>query len=508
MQLDDSTYLLGTDTLHTNRPSYWKANGNHIYNINTGNVGIHRTNPNVLLDLPGPVNIDDTSSYRINYHPILKVGDLESDGYTNIYAGDSSGVSNGNIYNTFVGGRAGINSSGGGSAFLGYAAGHDSQGDNNTFTGGFSGQNNSVDDISGLADRNSFYGYGTGQYSSGAGNTFSGTFAGSSNNGLNNNFIGLSSGQNSYGSYNNFQGDLSGLNNTGIENVFLGSSTGYFNQGDNNILIGENSGRTNIGYRNVFTGLNAGQNNQGSDNTFIGSGAGYEQAYGSSITENGVTLLGSNAIVGNVSNILNATAIGAKSVVKASNTMVFGDTAMKSWLFNSNAVAASGAALVVGSNSTNGNGAYLTTGGVWTNASDQFKKENFEPLDNKEILDKIGQLPITRWNYKGLSEQHIGPVAQDFYRIFRVGTDDKTISTIDPSGVALAGIQRLYRKWQEAEQRSEDLQSRINKQQSQLADLQSRLQRQEEEITALKDQRSELEYLKREMDELKKNTRK
>ncbi|HTI12625.1 MAG TPA: hypothetical protein VL832_28825, partial [Puia sp.] len=25
MQLDDSTYLVGSDTLHTNRPSYWKA---------------------------------------------------------------------------------------------------------------------------------------------------------------------------------------------------------------------------------------------------------------------------------------------------------------------------------------------------------------------------------------------------------------------------------------------------------------------------------------------------
>ncbi|MES1250251.1 MAG: hypothetical protein ABUL46_06170, partial [Chitinophaga rupis] len=67
VRLDDTSYLLGADTLHINSAGFWAANGNHIYNTNTGNTGIHRTTPNVMLDLPGPVNIDDTSSYRINY---------------------------------------------------------------------------------------------------------------------------------------------------------------------------------------------------------------------------------------------------------------------------------------------------------------------------------------------------------------------------------------------------------------------------------------------------------
>ena len=46
-----------------------------------------------------------------------------------------------------------------------------------------------------------------------------------------------------------------------------------------------------------------------------------------------------------------------------------------------------------------------------------------------------------KWNYKGSDETHIGPIAEDFYRIFGVGVDEKSISTIDPSGVALAAIQ-------------------------------------------------------------------
>lgn len=90
-------------------------------------------------------------------------------------------------------------------------------------------------------------------------------------------------------------------------------------------------------------------------------------------------------------------------------------------------------------------GAYLTTGGVWTNKSDMNLKENFRSVDGKEILEKILQLSITRWNYRSEEDNitHIGPVAQDFHALFGVGNDDKSISTIDPAGIALAAIQEL-----------------------------------------------------------------
>ena len=42
--------------------------------------------------------------------------------------------------------------------------------------------------------------------------------------------------------------------------------------------------------------------------------------------------------------------------------------------------------------------------------------------------------------------KHIGPMAQDFKRLFSVGQDDKTISTTDASGVAIAAIQGLNQK--------------------------------------------------------------
>ena len=97
---------------------------------------------------------------------------------------------------------------------------------------------------------------------------------------------------------------------------------------------------------------------------------------------------------------------------------------------------------------TIGNGAYVSSGGTWTNASDRNLKENFATMTPADILQKIDQLPVTEWNYKneGPTIKHIGPVAQDFYAIFQVGNSSTSISTIDPGGVALLGIQALDQK--------------------------------------------------------------
>jgi hypothetical protein len=97
---------------------------------------------------------------------------------------------------------------------------------------------------------------------------------------------------------------------------------------------------------------------------------------------------------------------------------------------------------------TMASGAYVTSGGVWTNASDRNLKENFATLTPASVLEKIGQLPITEWNYRNEdpSIKHIGPVAQDFYALFNVGNSNTSISTIDPAGIALLGIQALDQK--------------------------------------------------------------
>ncbi|MEM9293987.1 MAG: tail fiber domain-containing protein [Acidobacteriota bacterium] len=93
----------------------------------------------------------------------------------------------------------------------------------------------------------------------------------------------------------------------------------------------------------------------------------------------------------------------------------------------------------------------LTTAGDMTvnsltETSDRAMKENFRSLDRGEVLSKIVELPITRWNYieKGPEVQHIGPMAQDFYGAFGVGPDERHIASRDAASVALVGVQALY----------------------------------------------------------------
>lgn len=90
-------------------------------------------------------------------------------------------------------------------------------------------------------------------------------------------------------------------------------------------------------------------------------------------------------------------------------------------------------------------GALLTTGGVWQNASDVNRKHRFEQISNEEILEKLRKLQVTRWSYKTEAEniRHIGPMAQDFYAAFGLGSDNRGIGTVDADGVALAGIKAL-----------------------------------------------------------------
>lgn len=55
----------------------------------------------------------------------------------------------------------------------------------------------------------------------------------------------------------------------------------------------------------------------------------------------------------------------------------------------------------------------------WSNYCDRNKKENFRQLDGEQILQKIHDIPVTEWNYKGIPEiKYVGPMAQDFYAAF------------------------------------------------------------------------------------------
>jgi hypothetical protein len=89
------------------------------------------------------------------------------------------------------------------------------------------------------------------------------------------------------------------------------------------------------------------------------------------------------------------------------------------------------------------------SGNAWAAVSDRDRKRDIQPLDGRDILDKLAAVPISAWRYDFEptdATPHIGPMAQDFKAAFYPGRDDKTISTMEFDGVALAAIQGLNEK--------------------------------------------------------------
>ncbi len=109
---------------------------------------------------------------------------------------------------------------------------------------------------------------------------------------------------------------------------------------------------------------------------------------------------------------------------------------------------------------------------TWESISDRNAKENFAPVDSREVLERLSEIPISTWNYKAEegAVRHIGPMAQDFSAAFGVGSDERHISAVDPDGVALAAIQGLYEVVQQKD-------TRITELETQLADIEARLDR-------------------------------
>jgi hypothetical protein len=128
------------------------------------------------------------------------------------------------------------------------------------------------------------------------------------------------------------------------------------------------------------------------------------------------------------------------------------------------------------------NGAVLTDGGMWNNASDRNRKTDFKEVDARAVLDKLAAMPVRQWRYtnEDACVKHIGPVAQDFKFTFGLGADDKTIGTADADGVALAAIQGLNQKLEDrcdkADRRVQNLEAENAQLKRQLAEIKELVQ--------------------------------
>ena len=152
-----------------------------------------------------------------------------------------------------------------------------------------------------------------------------------------------------------------------------------------------------------------------------------------------------------------------------SGTLYFRSDANFSWFDSGTHSNASGDPGAGGTQLMRLNSSGLRVNGTFVSASDRNKKENFNPVDPREILDKVTALPLTSWNYKtDPGNRHVGPMAQDFHAAFNLGDDDKYIATVDADGVALAAIQGLNQKLEETVWKQAD---RLERLEAELAEL-------------------------------------
>ena len=244
-------------------------------------------------------------------------------------------------------------------------------------------------------------------------------------------------------------------NSVGALASFIGTgSANAINQGGAYAAIASGLQNTLSGeYAFIGAGLNntvsgeGGYIAAGGYNTVSGTGAVIDGGFNSTATGSFATVPGGyvNSAAGTYS-----LAAGARASAAQTGTFVWsdgsdGDTILTSARAYQFLARASGGVTFY-TNAASTVGAQLAPGsGTWSSASDRNLKTDVSRIDDAAVLDKVAALPIARWSYKSeRGVRHVGPMAQDFYAAFKVGEDDKHITSVDEDGVALAAIKALH----------------------------------------------------------------
>jgi hypothetical protein len=137
-------------------------------------------------------------------------------------------------------------------------------------------------------------------------------------------------------------------------------------------------------------------------------------------------------------------------------------------------------------NLTGTTGCNLPAGsGVFNCTSSRTTKENFSLVSGDDVLASLRKVPVSTWNYiaEGQQSRHLGPMAEDFYGAFKLGTTDKAIGIQDAVGVSLAAVKALDARTLELQQKAEEveqLRTKVNTLEQRLAALEQLMQKQSE----------------------------
>jgi hypothetical protein len=94
--------------------------------------------------------------------------------------------------------------------------------------------------------------------------------------------------------------------------------------------------------------------------------------------------------------------------------------------------------------------------GVFNCTSSRYTKQNFLAVNGEDVLARLRSVPVTTWNYisEGAQSKHMGPMAEDFYQAFGLGTGNTSIGVQDLAGVSLAAVKSLDERTTQLQQRT------------------------------------------------------
>src|SRR5215216_432289 len=97
--------------------------------------------------------------------------------------------------------------------------------------------------------------------------------------------------------------------------------------------------------------------------------------------------------------------------------------------------------------------------GVFNCTSSRATKENFTLISGADVLSRLRGIDVSTWNYiaEGRQVRHMGPMAEDFFKAFQLGTGNTSIGVQDLTGVSLAAIKELDQRTAEVERLREEV---------------------------------------------------
>lgn len=279
------------DSLNGNNNTFFGLNaGFSVNNTAYSNTIIGNEAGRSMITSDNNVMIGDSAGFANNNSNVIMIGagaGRKATGFNSVFIGSKAGYNNILARNNIAIGNLSLykNVTGNKNLAIGDSAGYEHQSENSMYIGFCAGRNANP-----TFGENLFIGTMCGYASTtGSGNTFIGTYAAENNE---------------TGSGNVFIGKRVAQNNTiGNDNLIIGTyGAPSFDRGIQNVIVGNSTAQNLIyGNRNVIVGDDAGDNVTRNDNTLIGNKSDLAD-----------------------STLINATAVGAKASVNASNSLVLG----------------------------------------------------------------------------------------------------------------------------------------------------------------------------------------